>query len=1054
MRAPICFHLLLLLLVFSGLAFSQETEVAFPYLKNYTDKVYNASPRNYGIAQDNKGVLYFANQSGVLKFDGNKWSLLKLPENMPARSVAVDKNGKIYVGSDDEFGYFDLDSAGALSYSSLSKRLKAEDRPGSIGHTFSTEKGVYYISLSRIFLYDGKLKEVPIKNTLVRQPAFQAGAAIFINEEGIGLQQLEGEQLVKLTGTEAILDEPIQFICPLGDQLLIGTRYKGLFTYKNGQLEAFKTNGSGYIIDHILSTGVEVDENRIAVGTLQGGVVLISKNGFVKGIYNKLTGLNDLSATSLFVDQQKGLWIATNNGISRVAAESPVSFFGETAGLMGNVTNISRSGGKLYVTTNLGVYYLLNPAESGASDYHSLFKEVAGFHTEIHDMLEINGSLLLATADGLYEMEGNVPQKVLSDNSFQLYQIPGQSFLLVTLKDSIVLLEKQKGKWQPFGMGAKVKGDINSVVAIGEHVWLGTDYNGIISLKLDLNSKKIAGASYYSAQDGLPDNKRVKVFLLGATPVFSTSNGLYMFNTKDSRFYLTDILGKDFTDKYGKLISVELMDEKRLFVITEQAKGVAVPSDKNGYRFDTRFYSRMADPSYQVAFVQNGNIYLGGSKGIIKVEEKRVNDQDKDFNALLTNVHTADGTILFSGTGNKKPHKLSSRQNALVFEFASPNFDPNDATEFQYKLEGFDNEWSKWSTDTRKEYTNLPAGHFTFKVRAKNLNDFVSKEDAFSFHITPPWYKTWWAYLLLVILIGLVVYGIIVMRSAQLKREQKRLQALVDERTKELKDSQERMVEQQKLASLGQLTAGIAHEIKNPLNFVNNFAELSVELLDELVEEIDKSKDRLGEKDADNMDAIAQDLKQNMQKINEHGKRADNIVKNMLMHSRNQRGDKEAVDINTLVKENVTLAYRGLRGKHSQINVQFPEQFDSAAGTVNIVKQDVSQVLLNIVNNAIYAAFKKKEKMGGSFEPTVSISTKALPDNRVEIKIKDNGTGIPKGNLDKIFNPFFTTKPTGEGTGLGLSISHDIIVKGHNGDLRVDSKEGEFTEFTIVLNRQ
>jgi signal transduction histidine kinase len=303
------------------------------------------------------------------------------------------------------------------------------------------------------------------------------------------------------------------------------------------------------------------------------------------------------------------------------------------------------------------------------------------------------------------------------------------------------------------------------------------------------------------------------------------------------------------------------------------------------------------------------------------------------------------------------------------------------------------------------------------------------------------------------IVLGGLIYGMVMLRSNRLQREQKLLKALVDERTSELHESQERLVQQQKLASLGQLTAGIAHEIKNPLNFVNNFAELSDELLEEMMGEIEKQKDKLPPADYDNIAAIVDDLRQNVQKINEHGKRADNIVKGMLMHSRNQAGDKEPVDLNGMVEENVVLAYRGLRGKNSHINVQFQKNFDPAVGSVNVIKQDLSRVILNIANNAIYAAHKKKEGSKQGFEPLVTINTKALEGNRVEIRIRDNGTGISKENLEKIFNPFFTTKPTGEGTGLGLSISHDIIIKGHNGDIKADSKEGEYTEFCIVLPR-
>jgi signal transduction histidine kinase len=293
-----------------------------------------------------------------------------------------------------------------------------------------------------------------------------------------------------------------------------------------------------------------------------------------------------------------------------------------------------------------------------------------------------------------------------------------------------------------------------------------------------------------------------------------------------------------------------------------------------------------------------------------------------------------------------------------------------------------------------------------------------------------------------------VIYVIIFIRSRQLRVEKRKLEELVNERTVELKESQNRLIEQQKLASLGQLTAGIAHEIKNPLNFVNNFAELSEELVDELQEEI--VKQNIDESELDYMKEILGDLRHNVQKINEHGKRADGIVKGMLMHSRNQSGEKESVDLNKMVDENVNLAYHGLRSKQQSITVQFEKQYDEKLPKVLLVTQDLSRVILNIANNAIYASFKKKQHAGEGFTPKVKITTK-LEGKFAIISIRDNGTGISKENLSKIFNPFFTTKPTGEGTGLGLSISYDIVVKGHQGRLSVNSEEGAFTEFIISL---
>jgi signal transduction histidine kinase len=268
----------------------------------------------------------------------------------------------------------------------------------------------------------------------------------------------------------------------------------------------------------------------------------------------------------------------------------------------------------------------------------------------------------------------------------------------------------------------------------------------------------------------------------------------------------------------------------------------------------------------------------------------------------------------------------------------------------------------------------------------------------------------------------------------------------------DLRTAQDRLVQTEKLASLGQLTAGIAHEIKNPLNFVNNFSGVSVELIDDLHEVL--SGVQADDKVRAEITELSDTLRDNLQKIVQHGKRADSIVKNMLLHSREGSGERRPVDINAIVEESLNLAYHGARAEKQGFNITLERSFDPAAGEVDLFPQEITRVLLNLISNGFYAAVKRKsQSANGDFEPVLAAATKNLGD-RVEIRIRDNGTGIPPEVKDKMFNPFFTTKPAGEGTGLGLSISHDIIVKQHAGSIAVDTEPGQFTEFKIVLPRK
>jgi two-component system, NtrC family, sensor kinase len=280
------------------------------------------------------------------------------------------------------------------------------------------------------------------------------------------------------------------------------------------------------------------------------------------------------------------------------------------------------------------------------------------------------------------------------------------------------------------------------------------------------------------------------------------------------------------------------------------------------------------------------------------------------------------------------------------------------------------------------------------------------------------------------------------------------VQARTRELAKSLEDlrtTQDRLVQTQKLASLGQLTAGIAHEIKNPLNFINNFSGLSAEMIDELREAM---KDvSLNDTKRDEITELMNTLRGNLDKVVQHGKRADAIVKNMLRHSRESSGEHRSVDINTLVQESLNLAWHGARAEKPDFEIALKQSLDPTAGAADIFPQDITRALLNLISNGFYAATKRRAEMsGGGYEPVLNASTKNLGDH-VEISIRDNGIGIPPDVKEKMFDPFFTTKPTGEGTGLGLSISHDIIVKQHGGAIEVDTQPGKFTEIRVILPR-
>jgi len=413
-----------------------------------------------------------------------------------------------------------------------------------------------------------------------------------------------------------------------------------------------------------------------------------------------------------------------------------------------------------------------------------------------------------------------------------------------------------------------------------------------------------------------------------------------------------------------------------------------------------------------------------------------------------------DSTLI---TWGKDSISLRYNENRLSFHYVGLYYQNSQLNQYAYKLEGYDKDWIPAGTQRMATYTNLSPGHYTFRVKAANSDGVWNEQgDSFSFTILPPWWQTWWAYTLYILALLLAVWAFASYRSRNLRRANLVLENKVEHRTaqlhksiEDLKSTQSQLIQSEKMASLGELTAGIAHEIQNPLNFVNNFSEVNKELIAEMREEIAKGN-------YDEVNTLAKDVEENEEKINHHGKRAGDIVKGMLQHSRSSTGVKEPTNINALADEYLRLSYHGLRAKDKSFNAEMKTDFDTSLsadeagiGKINIIPQDIGRVLLNLYNNAFYAVNEKAKLSDNNYQPTVSVKTKRL-DNHVLITVSDNGDGIPQKIVDKIFQPFFTTKPTGSGTGLGLSLSYDIV-KAQGGEIKVITKEGEGSEFIIQL---
>ena len=451
----------------------------------------------------------------------------------------------------------------------------------------------------------------------------------------------------------------------------------------------------------------------------------------------------------------------------------------------------------------------------------------------------------------------------------------------------------------------------------------------------------------------------------------------------------------------------------------------------------------------------DGALYMGGSNGFNAFAPAQIQANQYIPPVVITEFRLFDKPV--PGRQEAQTIELSYNQNFFSFEFAALNYTNSHKNQYAYQLVGVDNEWVYPRSRRNVSYTDLPPGDYTFRVKGAN-NDGVWNEKGISVQVIihPPWWKTWWAYSLYGFLFIAGLWSFITYHSHALLRENRTLEEKVALRTNQLQESletlkstQTQLIQKEKMASLGELTAGIAHEIQNPLNFVNNFSEVSTELVEELKEEVQAGH-------TDEVLAIADDLTQNLQKINHHGGRASSIVKGMLEHSRTESGEKRPTDLSVLAQEYLQLAYRGFKAKNKGFECQLLTNFDEELGRITVVPQEIQRVLMNLYNNAFYAvSARAKQSNYADYQPTVEVHTQGQSDGSdrraVVIRVRDNGTGIADSVKAKVFQPFFTTKPTGEGTGLGLSLSYDIITKGYGGTLTVESQEGKGTEFVIEL---
>lgn len=1052
----------------------------------------------YSTAQDKFGFMWFGTEDGLNRFDGytfkhfefNPTDTTTIPNNV-VRALLVDTDNNIWIGTDEGLCIYN-------QVHSVFRRFKSDTLSEyNLNNQHITAFAEYgdYICIGTngggVNIYDkrtGKIEKlyrkpnVPI-TTYITALAVDKEGNLWIGSSGKGLVSYNlrsgiGKLYVSsATDVNSLSENYVGAIyVSKNNAIWVGTLNSGLnkFNPSTGKFTSYsnEAGNEASLSQNSVFSITEDNYGTLWVGTLGGGLNALNVNTGRFTRYqnntNNPSSLSNNTVWTVMIERSGTLWIGTTYGLNTYD-RSQIKFR-TTAIQEGGNNNVyavasDNNQGLWAGVLGSGLVYINN--------YGRLIKT---YRTE--DGLPSNnvtsvlstttGTLYVGTTEGMASLTSGASrlQKIILPYNSQDVFITS---LFEDSKHTVWIGTKGAGAFimNPNGTIEAIRGLNNYWVTCFEEtvqgdIWIGTRGSGI-----NVISKSGAVSQIQNSKDRKSISSNfincLKRDHNGHIYVGTYGGGLNLINPKE----VSAVRSFNENDGLPDNIILAISSDSNNDIWFSTGNGISNLKQQAGEKFVFRNFNELDGLQYKynsgsVTVLGKNVLVFGGVNGLSIFNPDEIIYNTNKPAVVITSFKLFDKEYkLDSLISLKKYIELNYNQNFLSFEFSGLNYVFPDKNSYAYILEGSEKEWVNAGIRRYVAYTNLDHGTYRFRVKAANNDGIWNEEGAYiTIVINPPFWRTWWFYTLAFIFIVLSILGIFQLRTRNLRRANTLLERRVEERTRQLieekekvekksveleqalndlKQTQQQLIQSEKMASLGQLTAGIAHEIKNPLNFVNNFSKLSQELIDEFLE----SKSEEDRQDIINM------LKQNVAKIHEHGARANNIVSSMMMHARQSTNDKQLTDLNKLLDDTTTLSFQGMRSTHIDFSCSIKRNFAKDLPKSVIIQQDISRVILNLLNNAFYAVNERNKKQTSGYEPTVSVSS-ALIGNKIRISIKDNGTGIPEDIKEKIFQPFFTTKPTGQGTGLGLSLSYEIM-KAHGGDMMVESKAGEYTEFIITL---
>ncbi|HBL75603.1 MAG: hypothetical protein A2W90_05155 [Bacteroidetes bacterium GWF2_42_66] len=793
----------------------QIKNIGVPQIQKFTKKEYRAATQNWAVDKDSRGFMYFANNNGLLEYDGAHWQLYGLPNQSIVRSVQIDSNDRIYIGQQNGFGYMEPDADGQLQYNCLSDSLSEADRNfDEVWRIHITSFGVVFQSYTHMFIYrDNHIYKVPIKNRL--RFSFYLNGRLWVQDELEGLKEYQQGQFVNVPGCESLVDKEVWAVLPVHDnRVLIGTANDGVFIYNGESLTPWSGEANNFLMENQIFSAKKFKESYYAFGTIQNGLMITDETGRIIQHVNTKKGLQNNTILSIGTDLDNNLWLGLDNGIDYIDINSSFTYMFHPEGLGAIYTSLVHNG-KLYVGTNHGLFVKDWPEKMNidAEGFRLIPKTVGQiWHLGIYQ-----GILLCGHDNGTFVVEGEKATQISEVKGGWMYLNPVQNkdYLIGGNYNGLTLFKKTEDK-KSWKFVSQIRGFNESSRLIAQdkngRVWMSHGYKGVFCINLNEALDSVKGFSFYNSKNGLPSDIYINLMTIGGAIVYTTQDGIYTFNETTGSFERSAY----YNNIFGQQNNIDYIREDQYNNIWFTGGGVP-----GVLRFqEDGTYTKMVAPFEKlagqiIAGFQNINVadeqntFISMESGLAHYTPNYVTGQEPSFKTYIREVVNIREQRAFFPSAFPKVFPLEYytfdfKGNNLKFIYSSPDYKNFNKIRYSYFLENYSSEWSPWSEESNCQFMNLHEGSYTFKVKAIGPFKYESDIASFSFYIRPPWYRSIIAYIgytfasltFVLLIIWFVYYRI------QISKRKERLKHLQEYRKKEQEYQREALISEKEIIKL------------------------------------------------------------------------------------------------------------------------------------------------------------------------------------------------------------------------------------------------------------